>query len=72
MDMNLQTGALDSDIVKNVSITVGKTPAQVLLKWNLQRGVSIIPKSSRIERVIENFNLFNFELDNAQVYKFCS
>ncbi len=39
-----------------------KTPAQVLIKWGLQHGVVSIPKSSRKERIIENTNVFNFEI----------
>lgn len=42
----------------------GKTVAQVILRWHLQRGIVIIPKSTHIERMIENFNVFDFELDN--------
>lgn len=42
----------------------GKTVAQVILRWHLQRGIVIIPKSTHIERMRENFNVFDFELDN--------
>lgn len=38
------------------------TPAQVILRWNIQRGVVVIPKSIHAERIIENSKLFNFEL----------
>ncbi len=42
----------------------GKTVAQVILRWHLQRGIVIIPKSTHIERMRENINVFDFELDN--------
>ena len=40
----------------------GVTPAQVILRWNLQHGVGIIPKSTTSDRIRENIDLFNFEL----------
>lgn len=44
-----------------------KTPAQVLLRWNVQRGVVVIPKSTKPERVCENYNVFDFTLDNNEM-----
>lgn len=67
MDNGMAAGVLDTDVVKNIANGVGKTPAQVVLRWNIQRGVSIIPKSSKLERIIENFSLFDFELTASQV-----
>ena len=44
-----------------------KSPAQVLLRWALQKGVHVIPKSVRAERVKENGDLFSFALTQAEV-----
>ncbi len=46
---------------------LGKTPAQVVLRWGVQRGTSIIPKTSRPERLLENAALFDFELSAADM-----
>ena len=48
------------DSVKAIAATHSKTPAQVLLRWAVQRGTVAIPKSSKLERVIENISLFDF------------
>ncbi|MCC6510288.1 MAG: aldo/keto reductase, partial [Pirellulaceae bacterium] len=40
----------------------GKTPAQVVLRWGVQRGTSVIPKTNRPERLRENIDIFDFEL----------
>lgn len=46
---------------------LGKTPAQVVLRWGVQRGNAIIPKTSKPERLIENAALFDFELSNDEM-----
>jgi len=48
--------------VIEIADRLGRTPAQVVLRWGVQRGTSIIPKTSRPERLIENAQLFDFEL----------
>jgi diketogulonate reductase-like aldo/keto reductase len=44
-----------------------KTPAQILIKWNLELGVSVIPKSSNPQRIKENFDIFDFNLSQADI-----
>lgn len=48
--------------IKAIASGVGKTPAQVLLKWILKRGVAVIPKSSDPIRLKQNLQLFDFDL----------
>ena len=45
----------------------GKTVGQVLLRWNVQRGVVVIPKSTHVERIAENFDIWDFELTDAEM-----
>lgn len=50
-----------------IARAVGATPAQVMLRWGLQRGFIILPKSRNPERMSENFHLGGFSLDEAQM-----
>ncbi len=43
------------------------TPAQVVLRWHVQHGVVVIPKSVHPERIRENFDLFGFSIDEAEM-----
>ncbi len=54
--------SLDNAVVAGVAKAHGRTPAQVLLRWDLQHGVVTIPKSVHRERIAENAALFDFEL----------
>jgi diketogulonate reductase-like aldo/keto reductase len=49
-----------------------KTPAQIILRWALQLGVSTIPKSSNLERLKENFDVFHFEISNEDMLIICA
>ena len=44
-----------------------KTPAQIILRWNIEHGVSTIPKSSNKKRLQENFDIFNFSLSKEEI-----
>jgi 2,5-diketo-D-gluconate reductase A len=64
----LGTGAnLDDATVTEVAERNGRTPAQVLLRWGVQRGVPEIPKSTKRERIEENMQLFDFELSDEDM-----
>jgi diketogulonate reductase-like aldo/keto reductase len=41
--------------------------AQVILRWHIQRGVAVIPKSNSKERIVQNINVFDFELTGQQM-----
>lgn len=52
----------ENEVLRKIGIKYNKTVAQVMLRWNIQRGVVVIPKSTHKERMIENFNVFDFSL----------
>jgi diketogulonate reductase-like aldo/keto reductase len=58
---------LTSDTVARIARRQGRTPAQVLLRWCIERGIPIIPKSTHRERIAENAQLFDFRLSNQDV-----
>jgi 2,5-diketo-D-gluconate reductase A len=57
-----QGKVLANPVLVAIAGRLGKTPAQVTLRWHIQRGDIVFPKSTRRERMIENFSLFDFEL----------
>ena len=54
---------LDDPVVTDVAERLGRTPAQVVLRWHIQRGHIVFPKSVTPERIRENFEIFDFELE---------
>ena len=64
-----QGEVLDDATITQIAEKVGKSPAQVVLRWHVQRGDIIFPKSVTPSRIEENFQIFDFELDAADVDK---
>jgi diketogulonate reductase-like aldo/keto reductase len=61
------TSALEDPVIGEISRVHGKSPAQVMLRWGLQHGRSVIPKSTRPERIAENLDVFDFELTAGEL-----
>jgi diketogulonate reductase-like aldo/keto reductase len=57
----------DEQIVLSLAKKYDKTPAQILLNWGICRGTIVIPKSVTPSRILENINVFDFELDKKEV-----
>ena len=61
------TSTLQDPVITQIAEAHGKTPAQVLLRWGLQHGRSVIPKSTKPHRIAENIDVFDFELTTDEV-----
>jgi len=62
-----QDSVLQQAVVKDIARRVQRTPAQVVLRWGVQRGTSVIPKTSRVERLAENLLVFDFTLSDDEM-----
>ena len=62
-----RNGLFENEVLKKIGQKYGKSTAQIMLRWHIQRGVIIIPKSVHKERMIENFNVFDFALDEEDM-----
>jgi diketogulonate reductase-like aldo/keto reductase len=58
---------LTDPVVQNLATRYGKTPAQIVLRWHLEHGTAVIPKSVHVERIKENFEVFDFALTAGEV-----
>jgi len=58
---------LDHPTIIEISKKLNKTTAQIVLKWNITRGIAVVTKSSNTERIQENINVFDFELTNEDM-----
>ena len=58
---------LDSPILESIGSHYGKTSAQIMIRWGLQHGLVEIPKSTHKGRIIENANVFDFQIDDSDM-----
>ena len=56
---------MDEERLVAISEEIGKTPAQILIRWAMQRGMVVLPKSVNESRIIENFAVFDFEISDS-------
>lgn len=62
-------GIFTHPVLSEIGAKYGKTAAQIALKWNAQRGVSILPKSVHVERMEQNIDIWNFALSDDDMQK---
>lgn len=60
-------GTFENETIILIARKHAKTPAQVMIRWQVQRGIVVIPKSIHKERMKENFDVFDFTLDNEDM-----
>lgn len=58
---------LEVDTIVEIAKKHKKTPAQAILRWETQQGVCVIPKTTHVDRMRENFDIFDFELTNDEI-----
>lgn len=54
-------------VIARIAARLGRTPAQVIIRWHLQSGLIVIPKSANARRIAENFDVFGFTLEPADM-----
>jgi diketogulonate reductase-like aldo/keto reductase len=59
--------SFDEPVILAIGEKYGKSAAQVMLRWHIQNGVQVIPKSTKDERIAENFDVFDFELSADEI-----
>jgi len=62
-----QESVLEQAVVLEAAKRLNKTPAQIVLRWGVQRGTAIIPKTTKVHRMRENAALFDFELNEQEM-----
>ncbi|MFE8045912.1 2,5-didehydrogluconate reductase DkgA [Brenneria goodwinii] len=60
-------GVFDQPIIRKLATKYNKTPAQIVIRWHLDNGLVVIPKSVTPSRIRENFNVFDFRLDKDEL-----
>ena len=60
-------GLFQNEVLASIGAKYGKTTAQVMLRWHIQRGVVVIPKSTHYERMVQNYDVFDFTLSDEDM-----
>ncbi|WP_427179580.1 aldo/keto reductase [Paenibacillus sp. TC-CSREp1] len=68
----MQGELLDNPVLTEIASSKGKSVAQIILRWDLQNGVVTIPKSTKAHRIIENADIFDFELSTEEMQRISS
>mmetsp|Transcript_14637 Transcript_14637/g.41587 ORF Transcript_14637/g.41587 Transcript_14637/m.41587 type:complete len:339 (+) Transcript_14637:152-1168(+) len=63
----MEESCLENDVVINIGKAHGRTPAQIVLRWAVQRGTAVIPKTTKAERLVQNASLFDFALTKEEM-----
>ena len=58
---------MNESVIKEMARSYGKTIAQIIIRWNIQRGIVVIPMSSKQHRIIENADVFDFKLSKSDL-----
>ena len=64
--------SIEDEMLKGIAAKYNKSVGQVILRWNVQRGVVVIPKSTHVERIKENIDIFDFELNEEEMKQISS
>lgn len=67
-----KSNLLDEEILKDIGDKYGKIPAQIALKWNIERGTMVLVKSTNPGRIKENISIFDFNLDDSDMHALTS
>ena len=60
---------IENETLKEIAKKYNKTVAQIILRWNIENKIVVIPKSVKKERIEENINIFDFKLDGEDIKK---
>ena len=63
-----EESVLENPVVEKIAETHGKTPAQIVLRWGVQRGTAVIPKTTQRTRLQENMAIFDFEITAQEMH----
>ena len=62
-----RNGMFNDEVLNKIGEKYGKSAAQVILRWDIQRGIAVIPKSTHVERMKQNLDIFNFVLSEEDM-----